>query len=59
MWKWADMLDLCYTCLIELDMGNREMSDVFDRGVEYLKKLDPHPVGLDLLDALVKERRHV
>lgn len=57
--KWADMLDLCYTCLIELDMGNRDMSDVFNLGVEYLKKLDPHPVGLDLLDALVKERRHV
>lgn len=57
--KWADMLDLCYTCLGELEMGNRTISEVFDRGVEYLKGLVPHPVGLKLLDELIKERRHV
>lgn len=57
--KWADMLDLCYTCLGELEMGNRTVSEVFDRGVEYLKGLTPHPIGLKLLDELIKERRHV
>jgi len=57
--KWADMLDLCYTCLGELEMGNRTISEVFDRGVEYLKGLTPHPVGLKLLEELIKERRHV
>lgn len=57
--KWADMLDLCYTCLGELEMGNRAISEVFDRGVEYLKGLTPHPVGLKLLEELIKERRHV
>jgi 5'-deoxynucleotidase YfbR-like HD superfamily hydrolase len=57
--KWADMLDLCYTCLGELDMGNRAISEVFERGVEYLHGLTPHPVGLKLLEALIKERRHV
>lgn len=56
--KWADMLDLCYTCLGELDMGNRTISDVFERGVEYLRGLTPHPVGLKLLEDLIKERRH-
>tara|TARA_R110000868_G_scaffold114309_4_gene306302 strand:- start:485 stop:925 length:441 start_codon:yes stop_codon:yes gene_type:complete len=57
--KWADMLDLCYTCLAELDMGNRTISEVFERGVEYLRGLTPHPVGLKLLEVLIKERRHV
>jgi 5'-deoxynucleotidase YfbR-like HD superfamily hydrolase len=56
--KWADMLDLCYTCLGELDMGNRTISEVFERGVEYLRGLTPHPVGLKLLDSLIKERKH-
>jgi 5'-deoxynucleotidase YfbR-like HD superfamily hydrolase len=57
--KWADMLDLCYTCLVELDMGNRTISEVFERGVDYLRGLTPHPTGLKLLEELVKERRHV
>lgn len=57
--KWADMLDLCYTCLGELEMGNRAISEVFDRGVEYLKGLTPHPVGLKLLEELIKERKYV
>jgi 5'-deoxynucleotidase YfbR-like HD superfamily hydrolase len=57
--KWADMLELCYTCLGELEMGNRTISEVFDRGVEYLKGLAPHPVGLKLLEELIKERKHV
>lgn len=57
--KWADMLDLCYTCLDELNMGNRSISEVFDRGIEYLKGLPPHPIGLKFLEELLKERRHV
>jgi 5'-deoxynucleotidase YfbR-like HD superfamily hydrolase len=57
--KWADMLDLCYTCLDELGMGNRAISEVFELGIDYLKKLPPHPVGLKFLDELIKERKHV
>ena len=57
--KWADMLDLCYTCLGELSMGNRTISEVFDRGVEYLKGLAQHKVGLQLLEDLLKERKYV
>ena len=56
--KWADMLDLCYACMSELDMGNRTISDVFERGVEYLRGLTTHQVGLKLLEDLIKERRH-
>ena len=56
--KWADMLDLCYTCMGELRMGNRTISEVLDRGIDYLKGLTPHPVGLQLLEAIVKERKH-
>ena len=57
--KWADMLDLCYTCLAELNMGNRTISEVFERGVEYLRGLTPHQAGLKLLEDVIKERRHV
>jgi 5'-deoxynucleotidase YfbR-like HD superfamily hydrolase len=57
--KWADMLDLCYTCVGELSMGNRTISEVFDRGVEYLKGLAQHKVGLQLLEDLLKERKYV
>jgi 5'-deoxynucleotidase YfbR-like HD superfamily hydrolase len=54
--KWADMLDLLYTCLGELQMGNRTISEVFERGVLYLRGLTPHQAGLELLDELITER---
>jgi 5'-deoxynucleotidase YfbR-like HD superfamily hydrolase len=57
--KWADMLDLCYTCLDELNMGNCAIGEVFELGVDYLRKLPPHPVGLKFLDELIKEKKHV
>lgn len=57
--KWADMLDLCYFCLDELRLGNVNMSEVFDKGVAYLKQLPPLTVGLQLLDDLEKERNRV
>lgn len=55
--KWADMLDLCYYCAGELDMGNSTMKEVFDRGIDFLKTLEPHPIGLQLVEALLKDRK--
>jgi hypothetical protein len=57
--KWADMLDLLYRCIDELELGNTTMREVFDRGVTYLRGLGDHAVGLALLEDLIKERNDV
>ena len=53
--KWADMLDLLYRCMDEIELGNTTMREVFDRGVTYLKGLSEHGQGLILLENLIKE----
>lgn len=57
--KWADMLDLLYRCLDELEVGNTTAAEVFDRGVDYLKNLNEHSVGSMLLEQLQKDRKNV
>jgi len=57
--KWADMLDLLYRCLDEIELGNSTMREVFDRGVNYLRTLKEHKQGLILLENLIKERKYV
>ena len=37
--KWADMYELVLYCLDQLEMGNRNMLIIADRGVEYLCEL--------------------
>lgn len=57
--KWADMLELCYRCLDELNLGNRTAYEVFDRGVAYLRSLPSLPAGEALLTEVMKDRNYV
>jgi 5'-deoxynucleotidase YfbR-like HD superfamily hydrolase len=57
--KWADMLELCYRCLDEINLGNRNAYEIFDRGVDYLRNLPELQSGLSLLTELRKDRTYV
>jgi len=37
--KAADMLDLCWFCLEERALGNKNVVEVFERGLDYLSKM--------------------
>lgn len=56
--KWADMLDLCYFCLNEMQMGNMQAAEIYQNGVECLHRMEPIPVGVKLLKELEIERNH-
>lgn len=47
--KWADMLELVLFCTEQQTLGNRSLDEIKARGIEYLRGLDPHHRGLELL----------
>lgn len=54
--KQADMLDLCFKAREEMDLGNKEYAQIFNRGVQYLLENDPLPVTVAFIEELQNGR---
>lgn len=52
--KQADMLDLCFKALEEINMGNNQFRPILHRGLDYLRTNDP----LSSTKQLIKEILH-
>lgn len=52
--KQADMLDLCFKCFEEYQLGNKQILPLIRRGFQFLRDNNPDPVTL----YLVKELEH-
>lgn len=39
--KFADMMELCMFCCEQLELGNRNMIEILERGVDYLEQFPP------------------
>lgn len=50
---WADMLDFMFYCLEERMLGNMNVTSYFENGLRYLRKLDEHAIGKEILDNIV------
>lgn len=53
--KQADMLDLCFKALEEINMGNQQFKPILHRGVDYLRTHDPLPATVVLLKEISRE----
>ena len=50
--KQADMLDHCFKAKEEMRMGNQQYSQVFNRGMKYLRDHNPLPITITFLEEL-------
>jgi 5'-deoxynucleotidase YfbR-like HD superfamily hydrolase len=53
--KQADMLDLCFKALEEINMGNNQFHPILHRGLDYLRTNDPLPATKQLLKEIQHE----
>lgn len=53
--KQADMLDLCFKCLEEINMGNASMERVLHNGLQWLNDNDPLPTTFTLIKEIENE----
>jgi len=53
--KQADMLDLCFKALEEINMGNSQFKPILARGVDWLRTNDPLPATRQLLKEIQHE----
>lgn len=55
--KQADMLDLCFKSLEEVQMGNSIMKAVLNRGLTWLKENEPSLIVVELIKEIENELR--
>ncbi len=53
--KQADMLDLCFKALEEINMGNNQFRPILARGIDYLRTNEPLPATKQLLKEISHE----
>lgn len=53
--KQADMLDLCFKALEEINMGNNQFKPILARGMEHLRTNQPLPSTTQLLKEIQRE----
>lgn len=50
--KQADMLDLCFKCVEEYQLGNQAIYPLIRRGIQFLRDNNPDPVTLYIVEEL-------
>ena len=55
--KQADMLDLCFKALEEINVGNRGFERILHRGLDFLKKNSPLPTTIAIMKEITYEQR--
>lgn len=55
--KQADMLDLCFKALEEIQVGNRGFERILRRGLDFLRKSNPLPTTIAIMKEITYEHR--